>query len=62
MRTYRIFGMLLVMGSQEELDKVDRLAAGTHHIRGNPGSRKHKHVAETVVHEEPTGEGKDEIL
>ena len=59
MKTYRIFGILIVTGNQEELDRVDKLASGTHHItaygnkRGNP---KHRHVAVTTVVEEPINE------
>jgi len=32
MKTYRFFNLMLITGSEQELDKLEQLAAGTHHV------------------------------
>jgi hypothetical protein len=44
MKTYRLFGIILVTGKKTELDKIAQVEAGTHHVHRNQkgGPRKRK--------------------
>jgi hypothetical protein len=41
MKTYTIFGIMLVTGKQKELESVDKLAAGGYHVHKDPVRKKY---------------------
>lgn len=51
MKTYRIWKWMLVTGKEKGLDKVDRLAKGTHFLTAygdKRGGKRGKYIALTV--------------
>jgi hypothetical protein len=53
MKVHRIFGIAICTGKKAELDKLDKLAAGTHHVHRNQkgGPRKKYPTAESFAKE-----------
>jgi hypothetical protein len=54
MKTYTIFGIMLVTGKSEELESVDKLAAGTHFLTAYGNKRGGKRKAAVIGGEQQT--------
>jgi hypothetical protein len=55
LKTYHIFGILIATGTEDELARVDKLAAGTHHITAygrKRGPKPRKRPIESYTDEE----------